>query len=287
MKRALILLLIVLALFSSCNLKRYPGYKWFGHGIFYRLVRIGEDTLKPKTGDYITVKLRYRSLENRIIFDGIRKFPLGSPSYKGGIEECFAYLSKGDAASFIIDAEKFYTQTLGTNTPSFLENKKKMIIDIEMIDIQTEIQYKREKEAFMRWIKDFGEYERVILKQYLEEQKLDVKPTASGLIFIKVKEGKARKVSLGDTLVIHYEGHFLNGKFFDSTKRRNEAFQFVYGQQWQVIKGLEEGVGMMHDGEKAILIVPSELAFGENGSTTGIIPPYTSLIYEVEVISLK
>ena len=99
--------------------------------------------------------------------------------------------------------------------------------------------------------------------------------------------GNDKGVKLGDTVVVHYEGKFLNGKFFDSTRQRHEAFQFVYGQQWQVIKGMEDAIGMMREGEKSIFIMPSEMAFGQTGSSTGMIPPFTSLIFEVELVSVN
>jgi FKBP-type peptidyl-prolyl cis-trans isomerase len=94
-------------------------------------------------------------------------------------------------------------------------------------------------------------------------------------------------VSVGDTIVVHYEGIFLNVNFFDSTNKRNEAFQFVNGQQWQVIKGMEEAIATMHEGERSLFILPSDVAFGDSGSSTGLIPPFTSLIFEVELISIN
>jgi FKBP-type peptidyl-prolyl cis-trans isomerase len=87
--------------------------------------------------------------------------------------------------------------------------------------------------------------------------------------------------------VIHYEGYFLNGKFFDSTHRRNEPLQFVYGHQWQVIGGMEKAIGKMHQGDKALVIIPSELAFGADGSVGGIVPPFTPVVFEIELINVK
>ncbi|NJO69829.1 MAG: FKBP-type peptidyl-prolyl cis-trans isomerase [Bacteroidetes bacterium] len=162
-----------------------------------------------------------------------------------------------------------------------------MKFEAEIIEIQTMVQYNREKEAFLKWSEDFGEYEKLILRQYLEDSKLNLTASEKGIFSLILKKGNEKKVNLGDTLVVHYEGRFLNGKFFDSTKKRNEAFQFVYGQQWQVIKGMEEVIGSMHEGERTLFILPSELAFGEQGSSTGIIPPFTSLIFEVELISIN
>jgi len=161
-----------------------------------------------------------------------------------------------------------------------------MKVTIDMLDIQTETEYKKEKEAFLHWIEDFGEYEKVILRQYIEEEKLPVELMASGIYFRILVPGTGKEVEPGDTITINYEGRFLNGKFFDSTKKRNQPFQFVYGTEWQVVKGLEEAIGMMKEGEKSLVILPSDLAFGNEGSSTGMIPPFTSLIFEVEILSV-
>ena len=156
-----------------------------------------------------------------------------------------------------------------------------------MLEILTEKQYLLDKEAFLHWIEDFGEYEKVILKQYLEEQTIDFEPTATGIYYIPIQQGTGSQIQLGDTVTVHYEGRFLNGKFFDSTRKRNEAFQFVYGQKWQVIPGLEEAIGMMYPGEKSIFIIPSEMAFGQGGSSTGIVPAFTPVVFELEIVEVK
>jgi FKBP-type peptidyl-prolyl cis-trans isomerase len=158
-----------------------------------------------------------------------------------------------------------------------------MKVEVNMTEIQSEVAYENEKKAFFKWISDFGDYEKEILYQYLQENKMTLEPTASGFYYLQVKKGNGRKIVKGDTLTIDYEGKFLNGKFFDSTIKRHEAFQFVYGTEWQVVKGMEEALGMMEEGEKAVVILPSGLAFGQEGSSTGIVPPFTSLIYEIEI----
>jgi FKBP-type peptidyl-prolyl cis-trans isomerase len=162
-----------------------------------------------------------------------------------------------------------------------------MKVKIEMIEIQTKNEYFREKEAFLSWIQDFSEYEKVILKQYLLEEKLNVNPLPSGIYYLNLRPGTGKKVELGDTVTVDFEGRFINGKFFDSTIKRRQPFQFVYGTEWQIIKGLEEAIGMMHEGEKSLFILPSELGFGNEGSSDKFIPPYTSLIFEVEILKVS
>lgn len=156
-----------------------------------------------------------------------------------------------------------------------------------MLDIQTSDEYQHEKEAFLSWIEDFGDYEKVVLRQFIAEKKLSLDPLPSGLLYLNLVPGTGNKVAMGDTVTVHYEGRFLNGRFFDSTVRRNQPFQFVYGTEWQVISGLEEAIGMMREGERSLFILPSEMGFGNEGSSTGIIPPFTSLIFEVELLKVS
>jgi FKBP-type peptidyl-prolyl cis-trans isomerase len=286
-KSHILLLSVILFLVSCHDNSRYPGFKHARHGIYYQLHKIGEDTQKPVAGDFVTVDLVYKTIDDSVFFTGRRKFQITKPAYKGSIDECFMMLAEKESATFIISADDFFNKTLQTALPDFFNENSPMKVTIDIIEIQTEEEYKKEKEAFVTWIQDFNDYEKVILKQFLEEKELPVKPILSGIYYINVREGNGKKIEPGDTITINYEGRFLNGKFFDSTIKRNQPFQFIYGTEWQVIKGLEEVLGIMREGEKSIVILPSDLAFGKKGSSTGIIPPFTSLIFEVEILKVN
>jgi FKBP-type peptidyl-prolyl cis-trans isomerase len=284
-----ILMVTIFPLLNSCGkLTRYPGFKKGSHGIYYQLHTIGdEDSLRAKAGDYITAKLTYLTMNDSVFFKGTRKFQVINPVYEGAIDECFTMLSPDESATFIIRADNFFNVTLQSPLPRFIRPGNSFKVKVEMIEIQSEADYMREKEAFLSWIEDFRDYEKVILKQFIAEEKLDVSPLPSGIFYLNLKEGTGKKIAPGDTVVVNYEGRFLNGKFFDSTVRRNEPFQFVYGTEWQVIEGMEKAIGIMREGEKALFILPSELAFGNRGSSSSLIPPFTSLIFEVEILKVS
>lgn len=282
------LTILLTIVFAQCSRKsEYPGYTKAQSGYFYKLFKIGDDTAKCRFNDYVTIDISYRTMKDSAFFKGRRKFQITRQNFSGSIDECLTMLAKDDSASFIISAADFFKRTLSSNLPKFLNEADRMKIDVMVVDIQTPQQYANEKQAFLRWIDDFGDYEKTILKQFLDSSKMKVSPTSNGMYHLVLTPGNGKGVQLGDTVVVHYEGKFLNGKFFDSTRQRQEAFQFVYGQQWQVIKGMEDAIGMMHAGEKSVFIMPSELAFGQSGSSTGIIPPFTSLIFEVELVSVN
>lgn len=281
-------IIILSCLFLACSgPSPYPGFSKARHGIYYQLHTLGETGRKANYGDYITADIRYYTMDDSLFFEGRRKILLQPSDEKGSVDACFAMLNEGEKATFIISAEKFFTKTLETEMPQFIGAGEPMKILIHILDVQTEEEYDKEKVAFLNWINDFGEYEQVILRQFLEEEKLAVEPTTSGIYRLKIRDGRGPVIREGDTVTVNYEGRFLNGKFFDSTIRRNQPFQFVYGTEWQVVKGLEEAIGMMREGEKSLFILPSEMAFGTDGSSTGIIPPFTSLIFEVEILSVN
>ncbi len=276
----------VAAVFSSCK-DPYPGYTRADEGIYYKLSAIGEQNKCCRYGDYVTANIAYITMGDSVFFTGVRKFKLTEPDFPGSVDKCFTMICEHDSAQFIISGLDFFEKTLGSAAPDYLTGDGKMKLAVYLSGIQTAAEYAREKEAFLHWVEDLGEYEKVLLRQYIREAKIDIPPTEDGIYYIVQQTGNGPGVAAGDTVTIHYEGHFLNGKFFDSTRRRNEPFQFVYGQQWQVIGGLEKAIGKMREGDKALVVIPSEQAFGADGSSAGIVPPFTPVVFEVELVSVR
>ena len=98
-------------------------------------------------------------------------------------------------------------------------------------------------------------------------------------------EGMGRSPATGDTVVVHYIGWLENGTQFDSSRDRNEPFEFVLGRG-QVIKGWDEGVATMRVGQKAKLTIPPGLGYGARGAG-GVIPPNATLVFEVELLDVR
>jgi peptidylprolyl isomerase len=120
-----------------------------------------------------------------------------------------------------------------------------------------------------------------------ETKKKDSKivKTDSGLQYEILKEGTGASPKNGDQVKVHYVGTLTDGKKFDSSRDRGEAFVFPIGQG-QVIKGWDEGVLTMKVGETRKLIIPADLGYGARGAG-GVIPPNATLIFEVELLGIN
>lgn len=107
----------------------------------------------------------------------------------------------------------------------------------------------------------------------------------SGLRYvITQKNPKGVKAVKGDRVEAHYTGTLTNGKKFDSSRERNQTFSFTLGKG-EVIAGWDEGFGILRKGEKATLIIPASLGYGS--ADMGDIPPNSTLIFEVELVSVQ
>jgi FKBP-type peptidyl-prolyl cis-trans isomerase FkpA len=109
--------------------------------------------------------------------------------------------------------------------------------------------------------------------------------TASGLKYQDIVVGTGQEAKAGDSVTVNYTGWLTDGTKFDSSLDRNQPFSFNLGQG-SVIKGWDEGVAGMKVGGKRRLTIPPDLAYGSQGAS-GVIPPDATLIFDVELLSIK
>ncbi|MFO1319873.1 MAG: FKBP-type peptidyl-prolyl cis-trans isomerase [Burkholderiales bacterium] len=109
--------------------------------------------------------------------------------------------------------------------------------------------------------------------------------TASGLIIDDIRMGDGDVAAAGQYVSVHYTGWLTDGSKFDSSKDRDEPFEFGLGQR-QVIAGWDEGVQGMRVGGVRKLTIPPALGYGTRGAG-GVIPPNATLVFEVELLGVE
>lgn len=109
--------------------------------------------------------------------------------------------------------------------------------------------------------------------------------TASGLKYVDEKLGDGPSPQQGQVVSVHYTGTLQDGTKFDSSRDRNQPIEFPIGTG-RVIKGWDEGIMSMKVGGKRKLIIPPNLAYGPGG-IPGVIPPNSTLLFDVELMAVK
>ena len=109
--------------------------------------------------------------------------------------------------------------------------------------------------------------------------------TPSGLKYEVLEVGSGDEARSGQQVSVHYTGWLTDGSKFDSSRDRQQPFQFALGRR-MVISGWDEGVAGMKVGEKRKLTIPPDLGYGASGAG-GVIPPNATLIFEVELLAVR
>ena len=134
--------------------------------------------------------------------------------------------------------------------------------------------------------KEETELKKQVGETFLAENKLKegVQTTASGLQYIVLKSSEGEKPQSTDTVKVHYTGKLPDGTVFDSSVERGEPIEFPLNG---VIPGWTEGLQLMTVGSKYKLFIPSNLGYGERGVPQAGIPPYSPLVFDVELLDIK
>lgn len=289
-----LLFLLFALLFSACDNKgELPGFSVTPTGLRYKLHSFGDGAkgaapLKPSIGDYLVLKLAYRTDKDSVFIDtytssmdGRKTVLFTAPSFRGGLEEGIAMLTEGDSATFVISADSLFRKVFKVPMPFFVKEGGIVKVDVKLEKVLTPQQFAQQANEVTE-DRDLEEF--LQLKEFIHRNYKDLDPLENGLYYLPGATGAGAVAEPGKTVLVSYKASFLNGKQFDATAY---PVEFTLGEQGQLIKGLECGICLMREGGKAKFILPSQLAFGAEGSSTGIVPPYTSVVYEVELHKVK
>lgn len=278
---ALVALVIVV---TSCS--EYPGFKKDKSGYYYKFYVENKDEIQPQIGDIVemTYTLRIKDsvfVENAPLYDQIIE-----SIYKGDIYAAMQRMHVGDSATFIMNADSFFHYFQGQ---PYLPEDKALYFDMKLISVTPKADYEIQQAEQQRQIEMMIEENRLaedsLINDYVKQKKIKVSPTADGLYIIKMKTGTGAKVVADSKVKVHYTGKFVDGRVFDSSIERGEPIELTVGKQ-QVIPGWELTLLQMRAGDKVTVIIPSKKGYGSQGSRGGI-PPYTPLVFEMEVMSVE
>lgn len=296
MKKAILFISSAIVL-VACSDSKFEGFTKAENGLHYKFFNRDEAGRKAQEGDGILLRYIITNQKNdSVIVDskntsrdgsGYAQFGMQKSTFVGSLEDGLMMMAEGDSAEFIVPADSFFLKTMKNNElPKGINpgDYVKAVFKIKDVVTKTEIEEENKKRMAEQEVmmKEMQAKEMPSMEKYIAENKINVKPSASGLYYIETKKGTGPNPGATDIVKVHYTGKFLDGKVFDSSVERGEPVEFPLNQ---VIMGWTEGLQKMRKGGKANLLVPSAIAYGPQGRQG--IPPYSPLAFEVELIDFK
>ena len=161
------------------------------------------------------------------------------------------------------------------------QGKKPQLTDAQMTEVFQAFQAGQAERAKQQAEENDSQGKAFLAKN---KTKSTVKTTGSGLQYEVIKDGQGPRPGPDDMVEVHYHGTLIDGTVFDSSVERGTPAQFPVGR---VIRGWTEALQLMSVGSKWRLYIPSELAYGKRGTSSGSIGPNATLIFDVELLSIK
>lgn len=291
---------VLLVAVSSCHKSDLPGFKKTESGLHYKFLTENKEAQQVQMEDALVCEV-ILTLEKDTLFNNMgtpqRLMQATDAQFYGSIEEGLLMLHKGDVAVFAVEADSVARYH---NMPASYEAGKgqKMYYTIKLTDIVTADSLAKAETLFLDDMHRRQQAEPQEIAQYVSAHGITAAPTAEGLYVIIHKKGRGAKVQTGSHVAFNYTGMLLDSTVFVSnvksvaqeaglydSQRSYAPEEFVMGQVYYV-SGLLKGMTGLQQGTVATLIFPSSLGYGSEGRGEKI-APYTPLIFNIEIVSVK
>lgn len=286
-KMHLIAVFAMACLFTACE-----HYSKTESGLQYKFLQRSPVQDLPEVGDYLQCYYSISNSEDSVIYSNFGTNPdrimLSQATHKGGdIMEALSIMSVGDSARFMISADSFFLKTRREPAlPAYVKAGSELKFTVKMDRRLTKRQVDSlvNVEKIARWNDEI-----VNINTYARKKGLVLElDTTTGIRvqFHHKANDTAMKIQEGKVVNFHFIGKLMDDtEFYNSYTMGQPQTVKVLKSQFQPI-GMYEMLTKMREGEKATFILPYDLAFGAKG-VEGMIPPYSTLVYELNILSVK
>lgn len=272
-------------LFSACETTDYPGFKRIEGSVHYRLIALGDQEKKVSPESYISMEVKVFSTSGvplaqkrvkRVAFENatwpLRIKSLVLETFQGDSLEV-----RGEVGALGVK-EWFVPVHLGADTERIA-----LVISIQEVLTATEVLQLRAEERVEadRELMELSFYQKAVDSLGFAPQDMN-----DGIYFRSLMKGNGTRPRSGDELMVRYKTWLADGQLIDDTFQ-GQPLEYIVGKPDQVLSGFSKAMARMTEGEKALFILPSDQAYGEKGSSSGIVPPFAALIYEAQLVKIR
>ena len=253
--RNVILLFSVLLFTVACS-DLPDGYSKTQSGLVYKFIELGDGKV-AKADDYVRFAFEVQDENDSMLYSSRMLVHLLKEAKNALLDEGLTMMKEGDKVDFLLSSKEFYETYLQQSLPGELVNKT-IKVQVKVLKIESDLQYQKNKNEFMLKLADarmdtsaHTEIKRI--EDFINKNKMPVTVSKSGLAYFFIKDVEnTKKVSYGKLLYLHYRGKFFDGREFNSTFLKGTPQDMIYGQELQVLQGIEEALLLMNEHQKPV-----------------------------------
>lgn len=244
-----------------------------------------------KMGDYLNMDILMCSIEGDTLINSFGMEPIeiqyGEEFICKGFVEALGMVPAGGTMNFVIPSELGFDST---GYRSFIKPYAPLVINMRMNKIVDKAEYEAEqarveaeKEAEKQRLLQL---ESELMDQYIKDNNITVEPTETGLYIIPEKEGEGELAKWGDVVKVHYVLNNLKGDMVESSYKYGDPISFRLGDG-MMIAAIEDALMTMAPGAKVKVVSPSSQAFGEVTIDEELLPAYSPMLIEIELVAIE
>ncbi len=280
MKRIRLVGILAFVALSACDRSPFPGFKPISDDVHFKLRMLGDGERLPTDSDSVLVRMRMalHGDEPGSLFSTERWYGAVDELIPAGGSKAIRF-HVGDSVSLVSSAARIPWTAIGA--------ERGLLSDTSWVDIEISLFALRSREESRQLAKEVrlsrtAADEDSTLTRFFQQEEW---PHFMGIFYqLDPKNPKEPRIQSGQVVTISYTGRFLGtAEVFDDTYTSQQPLTFRLGDPGQVLKGLEIAIHLLPNKGKGRFIIPSELAYGPTGSSSHIVPPWTPVLYEVQV----
>ncbi|MBR5433504.1 MAG: FKBP-type peptidyl-prolyl cis-trans isomerase [Bacteroidales bacterium] len=272
--------LLSILLWNACSMQgKRDGYtynKKFGY--YYKLLAFSDTYVTAHPGDVVSVRLAFCDNDSDTLYDERTIDVVARDEQMLSLSQLLVDLHTGDSILYMIPKKNIVENSFIPDV-FWHDSASDVHFSLMVSAIVDSAVYADQKKERALWIQAKRDYETFLIQQYIKRTKEKFTQLRSGIYKRVIKQGRGNYLEIGDVTSISYQGSLLDGKIINHFTN----LDFTFGAEYQVIKGIEIVLRTMKKGERSKIIVPSEFAWGELGSSDGSVPPYTPVVFDIEL----
>jgi FKBP-type peptidyl-prolyl cis-trans isomerase len=276
--------LLLLVFLGSCNDSEHFGYERLNGTIHYRLLSIGDENLKVKMADHVSMRIDLIAMDTLRAIKDYSRIDWKKSKFPKYFYDLFEDALHGDNISLVGTTKELQINSI-FDTDLLEEGEDEVEIRVHIYEALSD-EHLREAMAAERLRTDSEILEKSTLLKVLDSLGMSHEDFVDVIYFKSVSETNGKLPIKGDYITVNYSTRLGNGVLVDDNYG-DEGISYEVGKPDQVIPGFIKGIEYLSEGSEAFFVIPSEYGFGENGSSSGIIPGYSVLVYRARLQEIR